>query len=219
MSMYHDGCQLTMTEIAAVMSLAGKHRLLGFSTEEANSLTAEKMWSACCKLMDDGMMTRIDGKFRLSRELMDVMYPICHARCVLVLTPKNDAVPQMICYCAETVTVMKQTPFGYVVLRTVDASDLGAVMYEHLDLADPELMPREIDPEGELQVFADSATDVLLSDAMFVIEMLDTEVNRGGWLRVVEVGVHRWLQWSKFEQVSCCILTEDRLSDVMKRLL
>lgn len=218
MNQYREGCQLRIDEIAAVLALAGKTSLVGFQTEDLRSLNSEQMWNACCRLVRDRMMTQIDGKFRLCPELVDVMQPVCQARLVLALTPASDLKPQAIYYCTDRVVSMERTAYGRYTLTPMGPKELPE------DVADRmELSFEEETASGEVQLQIDVQTgdprQKLLSGALFVLEVLDgTSGTRLGWLRVVEQGMDRWLQWTQRDTVCCEELTEALLSKLLQAL-
>lgn len=218
MSTYGESFQMTVEEIAAVASLAGKRRLVGFQAEEA--LTEEKLWSACCGLMRDGLLTQIDGKFRLSRELMAVMQPVCQACSVVVLTPASELYAQLVLCAGDTVTVMKKTPFGRIALTVLAPNEVAQTVADHMGLQEPEALPGEEDLPPEMTVTPGSSQQELLSDAQFLIERLDPETGvRTGWLRFVQQGVLSWLQWDEAEKLQCQPFTTQLLSQQLKRFL
>ncbi|MBQ6839673.1 MAG: hypothetical protein IJO45_03165 [Oscillospiraceae bacterium] len=202
---------MTVEEIAAVASLAGKSRIVGFQPEEV--LTTEKLWSACCGLMGDGMLTQIDGKFRLNRELMAVMQPICQARSVVTLTPVSDLYAQLVLYNADTLTVMKKTPFGRIALTALAPKEGARMIADHMGLSEPEYLPEEEDLPPEITVNPGSSQQELLAGAQFLLERLDPETGvRTGWLRFVQQGVLSWLQWDEEEKILCQPFTMQLLS-------
>lgn len=219
MSAYHEGYQLTMDEIAAVVSLAGKQSMFGFQSEEIGQLTAEKLWDACCGMLRDNMLTQIGGKFRLNGELATVMRAICEANTVLSLMPGSDLHAQVLFYVADTVTAVERTPFGRYVLRAAAPEDLADIITEHMELTYPETAASvEWPPETALDW--DAPQQTLLSGALFLVERLDAaQGKRTGWLRVTEQGVMRYLQWVKGTQLHCEPLTKDALTAALQMLL
>lgn len=219
MNGYHEGCQLTMDEIAAVMSLAGRQAMVGFRTEDVENLTPEGLWSACCRLMRDAMMTQADGKFRLSRELAEVMRPVCQARGVLMLTPRSDLYAQVIYYAADTVCAMERTPFGRCVLRAMARGEVAEALAAHLELSYPEEMPEPEDQPPVITVTAASGRGELLEGALFLLERIDPVTGqRTGWVRVLEQGPLSWLQWTESEAIGCAPLTKQALSELLQTL-
>lgn len=219
MSEYHEGCQLTVSEIAAVMSLAGKRTMVGFCTEEAASVTAEDVWNACCALMRDRMMTQIDGKFRLCRELIQVMQPMYQASVLIVMTPSDDRFPQEIFYGADTVTAVTKTSYGRYLLTPMDRMDVTAEITERLEISFPE---EKVDKDSELHsiVEPEAPREALLQNARFVLEQLRADTGaRTGWLRVVDQGIFSWLQWTQKRDVMSEPLTRSGLDARVQALL
>lgn len=218
MSQYQEGCQLRLDEIAAVLSLAGKRSLVGFQTEEIQSLTPEKIWSACCRLVRDRMMTQIDGKFRLCPELVNVMQPVCMAEQILVLTPASDLVPQAIYYCSDRVASMECTPYGRYILAAMEPEELTGDVTERMDLSfEEESGAREAALEIDVQ--CTDSREKLLAGALFVVECLDGGTGeRRGWLRLVVRGMDRWLQWTEKGTVCCEELTQALLEKHLQML-
>ena len=133
MSVFQEGCQLNIDEIVAVMALAGKKALVGFRSEDVEQLSAQRIWEACAGLVRDAMMTQIDGKFRLCRDLMAVMQPMCQATAVVAVTPSRDQYPQQLLYRGETVTAMLPTPFGRYLLRPLAPEQVLSYLVEELE--------------------------------------------------------------------------------------
>lgn len=210
----NEGCQLTLDEIAAVVSLSGRQSMVGFRREDLDNLTPERLWDACCCLMRDTMMTYEDGKFRLSRELAAVMRPICQADSVLVLTPASDLHAQVIYYAAERVCAMNPTPFGRFVLRSMERHELAEALEAHLEISYPEQMPEDLPPVAT--VTADADTQELLEGALFLLERIDPGTGlRIGWVRVLEQGPLSWLQWTENKDIGCVPLTKQALSELL----
>ena len=218
MSQYREGCQLRIDEIAAVLALAGKKTLVGFQTEDLRSLGSQQIWNACCRLVKDQMMTQIDGKFRLCPDLVDVMQPVCQAQRILALTPASDLLPQVIYYCTDRVVAMERTAFGRYVLTPMDPEEMIADLAERMELEFGE----ETGTEGaqlEIDVKPEDSRQTLLASALFVLEVLDgTSGTRRGWLRMVEQGMDRWLQWTQQNTLCCEELTEALLSNLLQAL-
>ena len=216
--MYNESLQMRMEEIAAVMSLSGKKTLVGF--QEDKQISQQKLWDACCGLMRDGMLTQIDGKFRLRRDVMAIMQPICQARSVLALTPASDLFSQLMIYAADTATVVKKTPFGYQSLTSATCKELPELLSNHLQLKDPEIETTQEDVPPEVTVTEDSSHEELLSGAQFLLERLDPET--GGctcWLRMVQQGVLSWLQWPEKGKIESIPYTAQTLQERIKALL
>ena len=220
MSGYHEGCQLTFDEIAAVAALAGKKTLVGFRPEEMQELTAERVWSACAGLMRDAMMTQIDGKFRLCKALVDVMQPVCEAKTILAMTPSRDQYTQQLYYGADRVAAVERSPFGRYILSALEKSELTEALEEHLELEYPREVPSQ--EEGELIPMpeTDAPREKLLEGARFLVEQLDPETGaRTEWLRVVELGLFSWVQWTANGAVCHESLTRDTLDGLLRQML
>ena len=220
MSVLHEGCQLTIHEIAAVLSLSGKEAMIGFQNEDIQTVTQESMWNACCNLVRDAMMTQIDGMFRLSRELVDVMKPVCMARSILSLTPGSDGYAQLIFYSEDTVTSMERTPFGRYALMAMDREEVSDMLQEHLEIEFPETEPGEEDLPPDVTVQISEPRESLLQGARFLLEQLDIGTGqRMGWARLIEQGVLSWLQWTEKGQIQCVPLTKETLTSLLRTLL
>lgn len=216
---WNEGFQMTLDEIAAVVSLSGRQGMVGFRTEEMNNLTPERLWDACCRLMRDAMMTHVDGKFRLSRELMAVMRPVCLADSVLILTPASDLYAQVIYYVADQVCAMRPTPFGRFVLRLVERHELAEALETHLDLSYPEQTAESETQPPVITVATDADTRELLEGALFLLERVEPATGqRIGWIRVMEQGALSWLQWTDNKDIGCVPLTKQALSELLQTL-
>lgn len=216
----HESCQLSLTEIAAIMSLAGKKNMVGFKPKTAEKLTAEAMWNACCSLMKDGMMTQIDGKFRMCRELVEVMKPICQARAVLILTPGSDLYAQKLYYAAEQVVSMQSAVYGGYLLKAMDEADLPQEIAEHLELVFSEQQPSAEDLPPEITVQLGDSRKNLAQGSLMLLEQLNAETGeRSAWIRIVEQGVFKWLQWTERGKLCCEALTRERLEKLLNLLL
>lgn len=219
MSNYQESCQLRMDEIAAVLSLAGRKSVVGFQTEDMRDLTPDKVWNGCCRLLRDEMMTQIDGKFRLCRELVDVMQPICQAGTVLALTPASDLLPQMLYYAADRITAMERTSYGRYVLTPMGPEDLFRDLQERMQIEYTEEPPPD-EAELEIDVLQNDSREKLLVSAEFVLEAVDGATGvRKNWLRLVRQGMDQWLQWT-WEGALCCeALTAQLLQQRLQLLL
>ncbi len=217
MSHYQEGCQLRFDEIAAVLSLAGRTSIVGFQTEEMAGLNQQVIWNACARLLRDQMMTQTEGKFRLCRELVDVMQPICQANLVLALTPKSDLLPQTIYYIADRVVSMERTAYGRYTLTPLGPEDLLCDIQDRMELEYPE--EPALDGELEIDVQHTDTREKLLSSAVFLVEQLDGMTGaRKNWLRLVRQGVDQWLQWTQGETLCCEALTKELLDKQLQAL-
>lgn len=220
MSYDREGCLLSLDEIAAIMALSGKQNMIGFQTEEAEGLTREKLWNACCRLMADSMMTQIDGKFRMSRELVDVMRPACQARNVLAVTPASDLYPPMILWAADTVCAMKATPYGKYILIPVSRGETADVLAEEFDLSWWEIDGEKAELPPPICVAADAPREQLLEGCSVLMERLEPNTGiRLDWCRIVGAAAGGWLQWTRNDGLACAPLTRATLSDVLKIFL
>lgn len=182
MSNYREGCSLTLEEIAAILSLAGKDSLVGVQSDWAETLTGQKLVSACCALMRDKMMACIDGKFRMCHELVAVMENLCHASAVLVVTPSSNMFSQVVYYVAERVTSMEMKGKNRYVLRSMECNELPVDLAERMDVIFQEKAGNQ-----QVEVIPVETWDeqqVLLYEARFVIEQLDPDTGaRNAWAR------------------------------------
>lgn len=219
MSNYQEGCRLKLDEIAAVLSLAGKRSVVGFQTAQIQALTPEAVWNGCCRLMQDGMMTQIDGKFRLCPELVEVMQPVCQADTILALTPASDLLPQVIYYGWHRVVCMEQTVYGSYILTPLGPEDICADLQERMELEYSEEAPGQ-DAPLQIDVQREDPREKLLQAAQFVLERLDSVTGaRRDWLRLVRVGMDQWLQWTQGEAICCEALTPALLQQRLQVLL
>ena len=219
MNGFHEGCQLTMTEVAAILSLAGKGTLFGFQTEDAQSLMADGFWNACCRLMRDSMMTQVNGKFRLSKELAEVMRPVCQAGSALVLTPGSDQHTQVIYYVADTVCAMENTGSGRCVLRAIECGEIASDLVDHVELIFPDHLPEPEEQPPMLTIVVEDSREKLLEGAVLLAERFDITAGiRTGWIRIVEQGLFSWLQWADHGMISCEPLTKEAWSGLLQTL-
>ena len=219
MSYDREGCLLTADEIAAIRVLSGKQTMIGFQTDETEQFSEEKLWNACCRLMKDSMMTQIDGKFRMSRELVDVMRPVCQAGSALVVSPSSDLYPQMILWGADTVCAMKAGHYGKYILTPLDRSETADFLAEELDLSWWEIDGMKAELPPEIHVARDMPREQLLEDCSVLLERLDPDTGmRLGWCRIVG-GSGGWLQWTETDALACAPLTREAMADVLKILL
>lgn len=217
MSNYQEGCSLTLEEIAAILSLAGKEVLVGFQPDRLGELTPEKLISACCGLMQDQMMTCVDGKFRLRAELVRVMENLYRAGTVLAVMPSDHRCSQVIYYVADHVTAVEmQSPSRYI-LTPMSSGDIPGDLCERMDVQFPEKtgageLPRL--PEGP-----ETESRVLLKDARFLVERLDPATGRRqAWLRLIDREEHCLLQWNCGAESCLAWLTEQSWAEQLQRI-
>lgn len=216
MSEYQESCRLRLEEIAAVLSLAGRKNLVGFRAEQL--LTREAVWNACCALLGDGLLTQTEGKFRISRELAEVMQPLCAPAAVLALTPGTDLAPQVLYYVSDRATALEQAVYGGYTLTPLGANEILQDLCDRLELEFPDYSQEDAQPP-QAAVAPEDGTQKLLAGADFVLEQLDPETgHRRNWLRVLSVGMDRWLQWTQGPGLECEALTEELLQKVVQRL-
>lgn len=219
MKEYQEGYQLTMPEIAAIVSLSGRQALVGFPVEENEQLTAQKLTDALCGMMRDKMLTQMDGKYLLCSDLAAVMRPVCQAGSILSLLPAEDLYGQILFYLGDTITAMENTPFGRYALWSLEPRQLGQVLMDHMALTYPEVVP-DGEPQQAITVSPDSAQEQLLADARFLVERLNgTDGRREGWLRVTQQGMDSWIQWTRQGTLACEPLTPQALNMALQELM
>lgn len=223
MSNYKEGCTLTLEEIAAVLSLAGVQTLVGFHRERTGELTREKLVSACCSLMNDNMMTRINGKFRLCGSLAAVMKNLCRVTTLVAVNPPDDLHAQVIYYVSsEGVTALEMGTHGRYVLTALEPEEVPEDLAGRMDLSFPEGQEKdgEASEAPELTTPAEDSRSALLEGAGFLAERLDAATgDTKAWLRSAEQDVAQWLQWSNADQTGCEPLTEENLTRLVLAIM
>lgn len=198
---------LSMDEIAAILSMGGKKALVGFPPASGEGFTRERLWSACAGLVRDGLMTQIDGTYRLRKELFEVMQPLYAAKTALILTPADGRESQMVFYPAERITAVEPAAYGGFSLWTLDAGELGPCICDHLSLRFwDEALPVPAQPPQA----GEAAKSVLL------LERADAETGLcTGRLRCAERGMEVWLETA----AGCEPLTPETLDAGLAALL
>lgn len=194
MSYERVGWKLTMEEIAAILALIGREQFVGLAESQAAQLQPQDLLNACCALVRDRMMTQVDGKYRLSRELAEVMEPVCLAKTVLMLMPGQGRRGRRMFYVGRGVTAMEQSLRGFVLTR-LEMEELPEELWESM-----ELLPAEETPEtAPVPTVGDAAREQLIRDASFLLEKLDpNDGSRQGWLRVRRQELRDvWLEWTE----------------------
>lgn len=190
MSIEREGWKLSVEEIAAIQALSGQTQFVCLT--QARQLQPQQLLNACCSLVKDRLMTQTNGKYRLSRELAQVMEPVCRARMILSLMPGKGRRGQRLYYVGQSVTMMEQSAQG-VVLTQLETVELADVLWECMELhpVQEQHGPAPWCPEA----FADR--EQLLRGAAYLVEKLDPFTgSRLGWLRILRQALnHEWVQW------------------------
>ncbi len=152
-------------------------------------------------------MTQIDGKYRLRRELFDIMLPVYAAKTVLMLTPDSNRYSQVAYYVAERITAVEPTAFGGFSLWTMDAGELPESILDHIPLRfwnEALPVPERAPEAGEL------------SESVLLLEWIDADTGLCmGKLRCVERGMESWLETAD----GCKPLTKECLCMGVESLL
>lgn len=220
MSEFQEAYRLSMDEILTILYLGGKETLFGFRPENMEPLTQQRMWMACCRLLEDGAMTQEDGDYWLDPDVLEIMLPLRDAKNVLILTPANDGCSQVAYYIADRITAMEPVIFGGYSLRTLAYEHLNGSILSHLGLKfqTPELPEPEIVPQTGMHKL--TQLDKLLGNAEFVLECMDAQKNfRKGWLRGFQQGLELWLEWTKGAAMRLMPLTPEGLGKALEELI
>lgn len=192
MSIDREGWILSREEICAIASLVGMEQFVGFTGAQDRPLQEQDLLNACCALIRDRMMTQIDGKYRLSRGLAEVMQPVCTARTVLVLTPGIRPRGRRMYYIGQGVTAMEQTLRGFALTR-LERDELADALWEHMELESEPKLPQPL-PEPPAPAGASASRDSLLRDSLCLLERLDAASGSpSGWLQLRR---DNWLEWT-----------------------
>lgn len=220
MSEEREGFHLTIEEIAAVLAMGGKQKFVGFRGRNPGILTEERMLNACCAMLRDGIMTQIDGKFRLRRDLWEVMLPVYTADSLLLVTPADEGSRQLACYGSGPVTVVEPAVYGGYSLTAMEAGELAGQICRVLSL---ECFREEI-PAPQLPEEAgpgpDADREELLRGAVFVLEQISTDSNRRlRWLRCILVDGEPVLQWRERDETVYRLMTESCLQEALREMM
>lgn len=215
MSIDRESWILSREEICAIASLVGMKQFVGFTGTGDRPLQEQDLLNACCALIRDRMMTQIDGKYRLSRGLAEVMQPVCTARTVLVLTPGMRPRGRRMYYIGRGVTVMEQTLRGFALTR-LEPEELADALWEHMELeADPKPPEGETEPPSPAVAYA--SRESLLRVSLFLLEQLDPSTGtERGWLRLRR---EAWLEWTVGELVQQAPLSRNALAGAVSAML
>lgn len=210
MNEYQEQYTMTMEEILAVQSLAGKKMLLGFSYQASE----EALWSACCRLQAQGELQWEGDRMVPGERLRQVMRPVFAAHTLLVLTPGDDLKPQTLYYVADQVTQLEANAWGSYNLTTWQIDELADVLEQKLDLRYYPIPVEDSDGE-QLPSHLDSVQQ-LRNHALFVLEQFDAQSGeRQQWLRGLDSAVNPWLEWCRGREVSRNTMTQECFTQVL----
>lgn len=207
---------LSLDEIAAILSLVGRERFVGLAEMQAQPLQTQDILNACCRLLQDRMMTQVDGKYRLSRALSEVVEPVCMAKTVLVLIPGRMRWERVLFYVGRGVTVLERSIRGLALTR-LDREALAEELWERVELHPEDEPPDEI----PLPPAASTLREELMVDASFLMEAMDPDTgSRRGWIRVRRQALQdNWLEWTQDGRVCQTFLSRRALADALSSIL
>lgn len=216
MSYEREGWKLTIEEIAVILSMVGKEQFVGLAEAQTAQLQPQDLLNACCALLRDRMMTQVDGRYRLSRELAGVMEPVCLAKYVLMLVPGGGRRGIRMFYANRSVTSMEQSNRGFIMTR-LEAGELPDELWETMELLPAETMPESAPPAPDVA----ASKSQLLADASFLLENLDPNTGeRCGWLRVRRQALRDvWLEWTEKGVVRQIPLNRRSLTEAIGSML
>lgn len=214
MNEYQQQYTMTMEEILAVQSLAGKNILLGLQCQASR----EALWSACCRLQAQGELRWEGERLVPGESLRQVMQPVFAANRLLVLTPGDDLSPQVLYYVAQQVTQLEANAWGSYNLTVWEPEELGEVLTQQLHL-DYYPIPVQDSTQEPLPSYLDSVQQ-LRNRALFVLEQFDPQSGeRQQWLRGMDSAVSPWLEWCRGKTVHRDTMTRECFDRVLTEFL
>ena len=212
MNYYQESMCLSLEEIMAVLSVAGKKVVSGFRQEEIDRCTPERLLEACCRMMGDKLLTVIDGKFRLCRELAAVLQPICTAKRVLAVTGGEDNSLCVTYYLSDGITAMERKAAGGFALTRVVPEGLPGDLEERLQLTLRDREQTAFQPGSDISWDAPHA--VLASGSQCLLECLDADTaERMAWLRLSQ----EELRMAIGENVTCAAINRRTWQEMLDK--
>ena len=209
---------LRSDELHAIMAMGGAKVFFCFAEQSSAPVARERLLSATCDLQADGLLTQIDGQYRLRKDLFDVVYPIYQAKSALVLTAANTQKAQMIFYFGEQISALRKAHSDGYYLQPLTREELGSWITEYLE---PEIYePLTTAPEFDMALSGskDSPVTELLEHAEFVLELIDISTQRRTrWLRGLRSD---FIMWSEYCADATVVMpmTAEQLEEDLKKL-
>ncbi len=216
MSNEREGWILSVSEIAAILSLAGRTQFVGLTQSQPEQLRPQALLNGCCTLLRDRMLTQADGRYRLSAGLADVMEPVCTAQMVLVLFPGRGHRGRRLFHVGRSITMMEQSIRG-VILRHLEPQELSGILWENM-----EPCPAQIHSEaGPLPPDASASRELLFRDASSLLEKQDPQTGkRLDWLRLRRQELQdAWLEWTDHGAVRQAPLNRKTFAGAVDQML
>ena len=212
---------MKQNEFAAVMSMAGKKQLYCLNQENETAVDEQALWTACCSMVADGIMTQADGAFRLRRDWHELLTPVVFARNVLTLHASDSRIrPVMYYQHKEAMTALSITAYGGFSLMPMYPDTLMQSLLEHLALEPYEPVVELTEPEEPEPVLPSWTLEQLLQKGIFVLEVADPDTGeRRHWLRGVYDQCIPWLEWPHGEQINRTTLTAAHLDECLRSIV
>ena len=208
-------------EFAAVMSMAGKKQLYCLADEQRGPMDEQALWTACCSMVADGMMTQTDGKFRLRRDWHELLTPVVFARQAMTLHASDSRIrPVMYYQYQDAITALSATVYSGYSLTPISPDALIQYVLEHLALEPYEPVAEVPEPEQPEPVTPQWTAEQLLQKGIFVLEVADPDTGeRRHWLRGVYYQCVPWLEWTHGNQINRRIMTAAHLEECLRSIL
>lgn len=216
MSSNQERIYLNFQEIQSLLIMDGKQSMFGFQAEMGQQVCKEDIWENCCRLMTDGMITQQEGKFRLHRDLYNVLRPVCKAEYAWVLMPGTGDFSQIIYYMGEGLTAMVKNTYGGYSLWNVE--DLTDEVWEYATVNEGKaILENKRLRIGLPDVWEDSQS--LLDDCVFLLELVETATAmRRRWIRGVKKDNTVILEWTEANRVASGKMTAEQLRMLLSRI-
>ena len=210
MSGNQDGIVLRHQELVALLALGGKRRFYCYRPEEA-AYTEEEIWSICCSLMAEQMITQIDGQFGLRQDLYDVVMPILQADRALTLYIQSKE-PSVIFYIAYEGVAVKSTIFGRYSMQAMRDEDIVEELMAHDGIHYYDSIIPAQAANGLEQIPFCTSREQLIEQSDFLITVLKPDDGKiRAWLRGVQIGLEPWLQIADANETKQMVLTRENL--------
>lgn len=210
MSGNQDGIMLRHQELIALLALGGKQKLYCYCPEAA-MYTEEEIWSTCCGLMAEQMITQIDGQFGLRKDLYDVVMPILQADRALTLYIQSKE-PSAIFYVAHDVVAVKSTIFGrYSMQAMADEDVVEDIMTRDGIHYYDSIIPAQETNRLEPIPFCTSQEQLIEQSDFLITVVNPCDGKIRAWLSGVQNGTEPWLQIADEAGTKSMILTQKNL--------
>ena len=218
MSGNQDGIMLRHQELVALLALGGKQQFYCYCPN-VSAYTEQELWSSCCNLMAEQMMTQVNEQFQLREDLYDVIMPILQADKALVFRIRKME-PSVIFYVANEAVAVESTIFGRYSMQMMEVEDvIERIMTQNcIHYYDSVSHPTG---ENEMESAAFHMPErQLVEQSIFLLTWVEPDDGKiRGWLRGVQNGAEPWLQVADETGTKSMILTQENFRAEVTKLV